>query len=422
MTSDPIEQTICHLQWASRSSEGEPHGADDGEVYGHAAVVVGRTVWVLGGIQGGRTAIATHAFDLDTRIWTDCTPRGAEVANGHAPCRRWGQSVCLIAGDASADEACSSNISPTQLSSILLCGGFDSQCNHGDAWLLDPGTVTFHQPCRRRRRLPVHGAYHSLVFDIERQEALLFGGQCCRGGPYEFYNQVFFASFALSDSDRHEERWRELAVAGSKPAPRAQHMAVMVGAHMLIYGGADARSGFRDVWTLSLDRAEVAWTELRAAGGPPPSIDTSLTPRDFRVQSCRPFVSVHGHSLLVLARDERTRLGLFIFDLHSRQWHAVSTRRAPRWLGNFAAWSAPVAAASTSCELLVFGGHRQRHQGGDHASDVGLWALTLRAQPSELVMRTLLIASKSRGRFVLPLESLQHVFSFLRGHVADVIV
>lgn len=38
--------------------------------------------------------------------------------------------------------------------------------------------------------LLIFGAYHSIVFDDATSCIVLFGGQCCVNGPYEYYNDA----------------------------------------------------------------------------------------------------------------------------------------------------------------------------------------------------------------------------------------
>lgn len=315
---------------------------------------------------------------------------------------------------------------------ILLCGGFDHQCNHNDVWLFDPSQSSFSRPSGGHKRVPVHGAYHSLVYDGPRHEALLFGGQCCIGGPYEFYNSVFVA--ALADP---APRWEELRTCGEKPPARAQHAAALAGSLMLVHGGADARRGFNDLWALSLAASPALWSEVKVAGGSAPLVQPYLRPKDFQVDSCRPFMAVHGSRVLVLGRTlqglegrhhrkDRGRMGLFSLDLVSRLWRQLpNSKRRPGWAGNFAAW---IDGLGSEERLRVLSGHLWVNQGwfADGGGDSLLRTLPLKAKPSAMVVRTLIAAWRVRGiatvpsRLLLPAECVSHILDFLTGHVLDV--
>ncbi|CAE8623810.1 unnamed protein product, partial [Polarella glacialis] len=199
-------------QWESLETRGSP----EGEIFGHSATVVGRTVWVLGGIRPATTTttktttittttttstttttttrtrrtrpttagISVLSLDLDTLTWQDRTSRswGGGSQSAAAPGRRWGHSACWIPSERprrvrdnndtnnnSDSNSNNNNNNSTNNNSnnsnsnnsnnnnnnnsarsrdaaatdttggrILLCGGFDTQCNLHDVWLFDP--------------------------------------------------------------------------------------------------------------------------------------------------------------------------------------------------------------------------------------------------------------------------------------------
>ncbi|CAE8673376.1 unnamed protein product, partial [Polarella glacialis] len=303
-------------------------------------------------------------------------------------------------------------------------------------------------------------AYHSLVFDPARDMALLFGGQVCRGGPYEFYSSTFVARIAPPWAKSRAERWLELSTSGPRPPARAQHAAALASAGvMVVHGGANAEHGFNDIWLLSLNEGQPTWAEVPGVGGgsgPAPYAEPCLGARDFDVDSCRPFLAAREGRLLVLGRSEgevgrrsspprpttTSTLGLFVFDLKLGCWLAApkqhrrqpqqqqphqqhqqqqqqhqqqqqqqhqqqqeqeqqEQQQQPAWAGNFAAWE-----ANCSRRVLVFG--------GEGTSPGIVWSLDLWGGPSEFVLRALRSLLRSE-------ECTRVVVSFLTGHLLDLL-
>ncbi len=73
-------------------------------------------------------------------------------------------------------------------------GGFSATHNYGQ-------TVLFQMEASSRLPIPVlvsndagpsPRGYHSAALSLEGERAVyVFGGQCCIGGPYEYYNDVY---------------------------------------------------------------------------------------------------------------------------------------------------------------------------------------------------------------------------------------
>lgn len=58
----------------------------------------------------------------------------------------------------------------------------------------------------------------------------IFGGSCCIGGPYRYYQDVVML-------DWDSMAWRTCKCVGEKPSPRAQHSVRLLGKSMLVFGG-----------------------------------------------------------------------------------------------------------------------------------------------------------------------------------------
>jgi len=76
----------------------------------------------------------------------------------------------------------------------------------------------------------------------------IFGGSCCKRGPYEFYNDVYIF-------DTEDNSWTKAECTGDVPSPRSQHSSVLVGNYIVVTGGYDSINGIHvlnDVYTLNL--------------------------------------------------------------------------------------------------------------------------------------------------------------------------
>lgn len=361
----------------------KPDTFQDRDVYGHSATVVAGRVWVLGGKNQPGKRIAVHTFDPVALVWSDHSPADRSVA----PTKRWGHSVCEAPGRM-----------------LLVVGGFDSKHNLRDTWAYSTEDGTFAELCDD---LQVFGAYHSLAFEQKSSRAVLFGGQCCVNGPYEYFQDVHTLQF----EEDQEEGWNRIPISGPKPSCRAQHGAIIRGGAMIMYGGANNVQQFNDVWLLDL--LHHAWTEIQPArlSVLPPPVETRIEEQHFRVKSCRSIIALRGMQLLVLGRARKPatgRWGLYSFDLHTACWKALPTAQTALWRGNAAGWVTKLPDGTE--ELWVHGGHME--PGSREAQQR---VLSLNSEPSRLIHHTV------RGIQALPPENLKLVFSYLSGHVLDLL-
>ena len=168
--ADPY-QSFQQPRWTKQDLE---RGDEVGQIFGHYIVATGDEIWCIGGFRPcERPKISLLLLDMHSKCWNDLTPLDDAVA----PSWRWGHSACIIGKQVHKQVV---------ISSIMLCGGFNKNCNHDDVWYFDPKAKAFAEPPASLQRLPLHGAYHSLVYDSFSEEAYIFGGQCCVGGPYVY--------------------------------------------------------------------------------------------------------------------------------------------------------------------------------------------------------------------------------------------
>ena len=150
-------------------------------IVGHSIVAAGDRIWCLGGWRG-RVPVSQKMSVLELRLesksWVDATPCDDVLSS---PCWRWGHSSCLVSSRHPAKPA---------KHYVWVAGGFNSFCNLNEVWRFSPAEGRFSRVPSEFRHLPYRAGYHSLVFDDVAKQLLLFGGQCCVGGPYKFFDSV----------------------------------------------------------------------------------------------------------------------------------------------------------------------------------------------------------------------------------------
>ena len=189
-------EAICNFTagcWTGQEFSAPSATNNLGGICGHCIVAAGERIWCLGGWREEREDREARApsrsrrmsvweLRLESKSWMDVTPDGD--GDGF-PCWRWGHSSCLVPGRSRPSR------SQTKL---WLAGGFNSHCNLNDVWRFCPKEGTFSTVASEVCNLPYHAAYHSLVFDDVAQQLFLFGGQCCVGGPYRFFDCGLFCT------------------------------------------------------------------------------------------------------------------------------------------------------------------------------------------------------------------------------------
>ena len=179
-------QSFEQPRWTKRDIEAS-EGLELGQIFGHQIVASGDVLWCIGGFRPvEQVKISLLALDLSSLRWKDLTP----PTNAVAPTWRWGHSACVLGKQAGPRPSRVSDL-------VMLCGGFDRNCNHNEVWHFCPDSGAFSQPPDALQRLPFHGAYHSLVHDTFSEEVYLFGGQRCVSGHYIYSNRAL------------EETWRK---------------------------------------------------------------------------------------------------------------------------------------------------------------------------------------------------------------------
>jgi len=158
---------------------------------------------------------------------------------------------------------------------LLFFGGVDSSGSQaGDLYVLDLNNDAFVS-LRPRGTAPASRERAAMAFDVAGDRAVLFSG--FNGGSI-YLDETWFLE--LGDPVRGPE-WKKMPFAASKPAPRLGASLVYVApaaggaGRLILFGGWDGvnRRAYQDVWALSLERGKEAWTRLSPAGTAPAARD-----------------------------------------------------------------------------------------------------------------------------------------------------
>eukprot|EP00440_Ansanella_granifera_P005341 gb/GFBE01005794.1/.p1 GENE.gb/GFBE01005794.1/~~gb/GFBE01005794.1/.p1 ORF type:complete len:610 (+),score=97.38 gb/GFBE01005794.1/:1-1830(+) len=224
-------------QWTKETVSGEapePRG-------GHTATMVGADIFVVGGANSEETFADVHRLDLSQKRWT----RFREPRDGAKPVRRTSHAA---AADANGR--------------VYIFGGYDADGNFlNDLWMLKTspspadGQETPPEAFWARHvptgEVPEAREGHSLTL-VDRK-LLLFGGYTESGHDVNDVHQYDIAG----------QQWTKLDLSGDAPHPRQAHSAARHGHQLVVAGGCDVSGAtpqcFSDVWTLSL--LDMQWSK-----------------------------------------------------------------------------------------------------------------------------------------------------------------
>ena len=268
-------------------------------------------------------------------------------------------------------------------------GGFDNQCNYSGSRFLFNGPDKpsgIHTIPGGDYKGPSPRGYHSAIYvrakdrpksNVKTNSIFIFGGQCCVGGPYQFFNEVFRLDLT------HLE-WELLDCRGQKPSPRSQCFSFLWRSNVYVYGGYDGRNIFTDLHKLNLDNLE--WTKVDLKGQGPPGM-RGLSPLDFHIYFCQPSGVVIGNKLIILGESyETAKASIAVIDLAKMSWINVIGTSGLSDYSNFTAnknqldlvsFNPPVRGNASLVlakrSLFVVGGHVRDPNSGE--ADSRVWRL-----------------------------------------------
>ncbi|CAM6096714.1 unnamed protein product [Calypogeia fissa] len=250
--------------------------------YQHAAAVVGKKMFVIGGNYNGRYLSDVHELDLDTFTWSkvelklfsSLSPKQSTIhfppCAGHSLVL-WDEKLLMVAGHSkeSSDLVTVRSFDPASASwsilpsfgqspvarggqtvtkvgsSLVMFGGEDSKRRlYNDLNILDLETMTW-DAIEAGGSPPSPRSDHAAALHADRY-LFVFGG----GSHSSCFNDLHVLDFETMV-------WSQPLQQGFIPSPRAGHAAVTIGDHWYIMGGGDNKSGISD--TLVLNMSNLVW-------------------------------------------------------------------------------------------------------------------------------------------------------------------
>jgi N-acetylneuraminic acid mutarotase len=203
--------------------------------FGQAVTVdpAARALWLFGGQADGATFFNdVWRFDLDTLTWS-------EVPTGDArPSPRYGTSAVL---DGQGQ--------------LLISHGFTFEGRFDDTWSLDPATGVWTDVSPAPATRPLKRCLHEAVWDDATSRMLLYGGCSSGFGPCPQGDLWAF--------DPATRTWTMLAPATS-PAARSNPALVRdeASSSLWLIDGLTEAGYVADLWSLDVQRAGAAWSEV----------------------------------------------------------------------------------------------------------------------------------------------------------------
>ena len=112
---------------------------------------------------------------------------------------------------------------------------------------------------------PSPRGYHSAALSLEAGEKAIyvFGGQCCIGGPYEYYNDVYRFNLETNHWEFIDTYDEPLNGKPQRPHPRSQSFIFVKNGYLYVYGGYDGHNIFADMYRLEISTR--TWTLIWAS-------------------------------------------------------------------------------------------------------------------------------------------------------------
>jgi len=303
---------LANAKWQFVSTGGQVPSPTTWPAAVFAQVQEKNKMFLFGGASsrgGSNSFTGVSTLDFESNQWTRVLPTS----------ERWGHSASIV-----------SEFDPLL---VWLFGGWDSKSQYNDLQLynIKDNSLT---PRQTRGDIPSHRSEHSAV--VVGKTILIFGGSCCTGGPYTFFNDVYALDVAL-------QTWTKVECRGNVPPPRAQHSATVIGKVMLVIGGCNSMTTFDDVY--ALDLTTNLWSKIQTKGSSG-LVAERLNSADFRVNPVRHCACLLSDgSTLVIHGD----WGCSALDADTLTWKKVQTEICPKR-------ACHVACSNEADSLWVFGG------------------------------------------------------------------
>ncbi|EFC48787.1 predicted protein [Naegleria gruberi] len=133
---------------------------------------------------------------------------------------------------------------------VFIFGGFDSQYQYNDVICYDINAASLIN-VKTKGEVPSARAFHSATYIAKLNSILIFGGQVCKGGPYEYFNDMYLLNLSSFSWEKiKQEDHNDL------PDPLSQHSAIHLPEKnsLLIIGGSDSTKSFSKVHCFDLKK------------------------------------------------------------------------------------------------------------------------------------------------------------------------
>ncbi|KAF8020822.1 hypothetical protein BT93_G1294 [Corymbia citriodora subsp. variegata] len=252
--------------------------------YKHAAAVVDKKLYIIGGSRNGRYLSDVQAFDFKSLTWSSVrlrmepqignwSPETLLSTSGHTTIT-WGNKLLLIGGHSKHD----SDGMPVRFIDLEShqCGFVETSGKAPEARgghsvsLVGSKLIVFGGEDRKRRLLnDVH------ILDLETMSWELFEATktppaprfdhtaAVHGDRYLIVfggcsHSIFFSDLHVLDLQAKE--WSQPEIRGDMITPRAGHAGVPIGESWYVVGGGDNKSGCSE--TLMLNMPKLVWSTL----------------------------------------------------------------------------------------------------------------------------------------------------------------
>jgi N-acetylneuraminic acid mutarotase len=197
---------------------------------------------LAGGVSDRNSISKIQIYDIQQETWLQLKePSEMEEEDEditYLTKDRWAHAACVIPS--------------ISTSHIYLFGGWDGNCQYSDVYKFRLSKRDIVSVKTSGNGFSFRGGLSATAY---QNSAIIFGGACCKGGPYEYYNDVY-----IFNAETNE--WNgPLVCQGTPPAPRSQHGAVIVEDYLVIIGGYDGTQLFNDVHVLDLQNN--TWKQLK---------------------------------------------------------------------------------------------------------------------------------------------------------------
>jgi len=291
-----------------------------------------------GGAARGDSDTHLVEFNLQKKTW--CFPKVKGDSKGNLPFinkARWCHSSTTLLNNPSL---------------VYFIAGWDGSSQYNDVHVYDVISKTLSRVSTSGES-PSHRGGHSATA-VDNDKIFVFGGACCSGGPYVFFDD----SFVFNPTNNH---WTKIPVKGKKPSKRAQHAAVFLEPiqTVLIIGGFDGTNVLNDVWGFSL--TELTWKEWITRGCELPA-ERGLSQSNFRVlpaSSAAFLMEASGASRKAKYVVYYSRSGAHVLNCKGWEWGKVGSNLRP--MGGFS------AALLDDHSFVFYGGIDVRDQSLNHS-------------------------------------------------------